>query len=228
MRTALSPRILSVVVLVATACSALLAVSTPVFAQCAANPPLLNYSGTGRNPCLCLIPNDQAGVVFQPPASDFPLEVLSVNIYWGSTFGGNPSSLEQAIHVYQGGLPNPGAPLFTLPGPTLLDGQMNSFNLGVIPFSQGPVTVTLEILNQSSGQTFASSVVDDAAGCTAGRNVVFTGGQWSDACTAGVNGDWVFELVYRPCWTPVAVETKTWSTIKRLFDEASEDAPPEP
>ncbi len=187
-------------------------------AQCAAKPPLLNYTGAGRNPCLCLIPNDQVGAIFQPPAADFPLEVLSVGIYWGSQFGGNPASLEQAIHIYQGGLPNPGTPVFTLPGPTLVDGQMNAFNVGNVQISQGPITVTLEILNQSSGTTFNSSVVDDAAGCTNGQNVVFTTGQWVDACNAGVMGDWVFEMVYRPCWTAIPIEAPTWSAIKRLYD----------
>lgn len=208
--------------------STLAASSTTVEAQCAANPPLPNHNGMGLNPCLCLIPNDQVGAVFQPPAMDYPLEVLGVNIYWGSTFGGNPSSLEQAIHVYQGSLPNPGTPVYSLPGPTLLDGQMNNFNLGVIPIASGPITITLEVLNQSSGQTFASSVVDDANGCTMGQNVVFTSGSWSDACNAGLTGDWVFELVYRPCWTPVAVEDKSWSVIKRMYDDIESEEPRDP
>ena len=89
-------------------------------------------------------------------------EILKVGIGWGSQFGGAPQSLEQAIHIYQGGLPNPGAPIFTLPGPLLNDGFINEFDLELIPGNKvipsGPFTVTLEFLNQNAGDIFAPSV----------------------------------------------------------------------
>jgi hypothetical protein len=162
------------------------------------------------------------GVVFSPPAADFPLEVLKVSVYWASQFGVAPAQTEQAIHIYNAGLPNPGIPIFTLPGPTLVDGQLNTFNLeplpGAIVVSQGQIAVTLEILNQSAGNAFAPSVVDDQNGCQgANQNIVFASNQWLDACTQGVNGDWVFELEYRPCTPPVQIDPGTWGTIKGLY-----------
>jgi hypothetical protein len=190
-----------------------------VLAQCAAKPPLQNWDAANRNPCLCFIPGEEAGAIFTAPAADYPLEILQVGIYWTSQFGGNPASLEQGIHIYAGGLPNPGAPVFTLPGPTLTDGILNVFILGSpVQINSGPFTVTLEFLNQSSGNQFASSLAEDGpAGCRPGQNVVFTGGQWSDACVLGVGGDWVIEVVYRPCAPPVPVDQTTWGAIKALY-----------
>jgi hypothetical protein len=142
--------------------------------------------------------------VFQAPAADYPLEVLRVGIGWGSQFGGAPQSLEQAIHVYAGGLPDPGAPIFTLEGPVLNDGAINQFNLeptpGTIAIDSGPFSVALEFLNQNAGNLFAPSVVSDGAGCHPGRNLIYAiPGGWLDGCSAGLSGDWVFFVVYRPC-----------------------------
>ncbi|MCK4774049.1 MAG: T9SS type A sorting domain-containing protein, partial [Candidatus Krumholzibacteria bacterium] len=121
-----------------------------------------------------------------------------------SQFGGNPAQIEQAIHVYAGGLPNPGSPVFTLLGPQLIDGVINEFNVeplpGEVSVGSGPFTITLEFLNNNSGDPFAPTVVHDGNGCQAGKNVVFAvPGGWFDACVLGVTGDWVFYVVYRPC-----------------------------
>ena len=139
-------------------------------------------------------PGEQAGAVFDLPAAEFPIEILRVGIGWGSQFGGTPQSLEQAIHIYAAGLPDPGAPIFTLPGPQLTDGVINQFDLAPIPgeiiINSGPFSVTLEFLNSNSGDIFAPSVVHDGNGCQAGKNVVFAiPGGWSDACLLGVTGD---------------------------------------
>jgi hypothetical protein len=141
--------------------------------------------------------------VFTIPAADLPAEIIRVGIGWGSQFGGAPTTLEQAIHFYAGGLPNPGAPIFSLLGPQLADGFINEFDLeamaSVVPVSTNPTTVTLEFLNSNAGDIFAPSVVHDGVACQPGKNVVFAvPGGWNDACALGVTGDWIFYAVYRP------------------------------
>ena len=106
------------------------------------------------------------------PPGDFPIEILKVGIGWGSVFGGAPDSLEQAIHIYEGGLPNPGAPMFSLLGPVLVDGVINEFDLEPLPgeiiIDSGPFTVTLEFFNQNANDVFAPTVVHDGpVGATA-------------------------------------------------------------
>lgn len=179
-------------------------------AQCPDEPPLGNYTGAAQVVCPCFIPGEQAGAVLTAPAGDYPLEILDVGIAWASQVGGAPQSLEQAIHVYAGGLPNPGSPIFTLPGPLMTDGFVNLFDLeqypGEIVVNSGPFTVTLEFLNQNAGDIFAPSVAHDGNGCQPGKNVVYVQpGGWNDACPLGVNGDWVFYVVYRPCVPTVGV-----------------------
>jgi len=165
--------------------------------------PLLQHStGTGSATCPCFITGEEAGVVFQIPAEHFPIEVLRVGIGWGSVFGGNPQQFEQAIHIYNGQLPNPGAPIHSTIGPQLTDGAVNEFDLepqiGEIIVPAGPVAVTLEFFNNNAGDSFAPSVVYDGNGCQSGLNLVKAiPGGWADACLLGVTGDWIFHLVYR-------------------------------
>lgn len=179
-------------------------------AQCPEAPPLGNYTGAAQVVCPCFIVGEQAGAVFTAPAAHYPLEVLDVGIAWASQFGGAPQSLEQAIHVYAGGLPDPGSPIFTLPGPVMTDGFINQFDLepypGEIVVASGPFAVTLEFLNENSGDIFAPSVAHDGNGCQPGRNVVYVQpGGWVDACPLGVTGDWVFYVIYRPCTPSVGI-----------------------
>jgi hypothetical protein len=171
-------------------------------AQCPTEPRLDNFTGAGSVACPCFVEGEQAGAIFNLPAGDFPIEILKVGIGWGSQFGGNPDQLEAAIHVYAAGLPAPGAPIFTLPGPQLTDGVINEFDLeplpGEIVVGSGPFMVALEFLNDSAGDIFASSLVHDGNGCQPGRNTVrVDGGGWNDACALGVTGDWVFYIFYR-------------------------------
>lgn len=184
-------------------------------AGCPERPPLQAFTGAGRITCPCFAATEQAGVVFTAPAADYPLEVLRVGIAWGSQSGGTPASLERAIHVYAGGLPNPGSPVFTLEGPVLNDGAINQFDLeplpGAIVIPSGPFTVALEFQTANAGNAFAPSMVHDGNGCQSGKNAVFAvPGGWHDACALGVSGDWVVFVVYRPCvgTTGVATETK--------------------
>ncbi|MFC1800149.1 FlgD immunoglobulin-like domain containing protein [Candidatus Eisenbacteria bacterium] len=178
------------------------AMAFPLMAQCPDEPPLANYTGTGATVCPCFIAGEEAGAVFEAPAEHYPIEILRFGIGWASQFGGGPQSLEQAIHVYENGLPAPGTPIFTLEGPVLTDGYINEFNLepfaGEIIVDSGPFAITLEFLNANSGNIYAPSVYSDANGCQAGKNVVFAiPGGWYDACILGVTGDWVMYAIYR-------------------------------
>lgn len=177
------------------------AVSSTAHAQCPTKN-VRNYTGGGQTVCPCFASSEEAGSVFTPPAGDFPIEILKVGIGWGSVFGGAPQSLEAAIHVYAAGLPNPGAPIFSLDGPLLTDGAINVFNLEPLPgqiiVNSAPFTVTLEFENENAGDPFAPSVVHDGNGCQSGKNVVYAiPGGWSNACSLGVSGDWVFYVDYR-------------------------------
>jgi hypothetical protein len=169
-----------------------------------------NFSGGGRTTCPCFVMDEEAGAVFTAPPGDYPLEILRVGIGWGSQFGGTPSSLENAIRIYAGGLPNPGAPIFELEGPVLTDGAINQYDLepypGRILVQSGPFAATLEFLNENAGNQFAPSVVHDANGCQPGKNLIFAiPGGWNDACALGVTGDWVFYVVYQPCVSTTGV-----------------------
>ncbi|HMB68898.1 MAG TPA: FlgD immunoglobulin-like domain containing protein [bacterium] len=178
-------------------------VSASARAQCPEEPPLLNFTGGGQVVCPCFIAGEEAGAVLTPPAGDLPIEVLRVGVVWASQFGGSPQSLEAAVKVYGAGLPNPGAPVQTLPGPVLTDGFINEYDLeplpGQIVINSAPFSVTLEFLNDNSGDIFAPSVAHDGNGCQPGKNLVKAiPGGWFDACALGVTGDWVFYAVYRP------------------------------
>ena len=136
-----------------------------------------NYTGSAQVICPCFVPGERAGVVLQAPPQDYPLEILQVGIAWGSQFNGNPAQVEQALKIYEGGLPNPGVHIYELLGPQMTDGFINVFNLQPLPgnkiISAGPFTIALEFLNQSSGDVFASSVAHDGNGCQGGKNVVY-------------------------------------------------------
>ena len=161
-----------------------------------------NYTGGGQVTCPCFVAGEQAGAVFTLPAAAYPIEILRVGIGWGSQFGGSGQTLGAAINIYAGGLPNPGSPIFSLPGPQLTDGAINEFNLGPLPgeivIPSGAFTVALEFDQDNAGDVFAPSVVHDGNGCQAGKNVVFAiPGGWQSACALGVGGDWVIYVKYR-------------------------------
>jgi hypothetical protein len=169
---------------------------------CPEEPAFQNYTGAGSSACPCFVAGEEAGAVFQIPAEHYPIEILRVGVGWGSLFGGNPTQFEQAVHIYNGQLPNPGARIHTVTGPLLSDGVINEFDLepeiGEIIVTSGPVAVTLEFLNNNAGNSYAPTLVHDGNGCQSGLNLVKAiPGGWSDACALGVTGDWVFHLVYR-------------------------------
>jgi len=190
----------------------ILALSTlagSAFAQtCPEVGPINPYQGAGVTTCPCFVAGEEAGSVFTTaliPASEFPIEITKIAFAWGSVGGGQPQSLEDAVVVYGAGLPNPGAPLFTLPGPVMTDGFINEFDiasqwpgLGPVIINAPPFTVALRFANDNNVPPYPPSMVHDGNGCTAGRNVVKVNGAfWFSACTLGVSGDWVTHVQYR-------------------------------
>jgi len=169
-----------------------------------------NDSVTGTSdgtPCTCFLPGEIPASWLTIP---FDGTLVGVQVFWQSSFGGQPDSLEMAVNVYAGGtFPTPGAILSSVAGPTLADGVLNEFRfedppIDVVPISV-PVTagqsivVGVEILNQSSGNLFAASASYDQDGCQASRNAVLTDpGGWVDACPQGVTGDWAIRAIVVP------------------------------
>ncbi len=188
--------------------STLVAALFPLLAQaalaqgpCPTEPTLNNHTGAGSTACPCFVAGEMAGAIFDVPAAHYPIEILRVGVGWGSIFGGGSQSLEQALRIYPAGLPNPGTPIFELPGPVLTDGFINEFDLEPLPgqviVTGGPFTVALELANASQAP-FGASFVHDGAGCQPGKNVVFANpGGWTNACSLGVSGNWLFHIVYR-------------------------------
>ena len=164
--------------------------------------PLENADGPPSVVCPCFEAREEAGVVFELPAEEYPIEILRVGIAWTTQLGGQGQSAERLIRIYDGGLPDPGDPIFQLPGPVLTLGVINEFDLeplpGEITIDSGPFLVSLQFQDRNAGQVFAPSVVHDGNGCQPGKNAVFaTPGGWNDACALGLTGDWSFHVVYR-------------------------------
>jgi len=182
---------------------ALVLTGSPVTAQeCPEEPPLQHYTGGGSVVCPCFVAGEEGGSVFEAASEHYPIEILRVGIGWGSLYQSNPQQLAEAIPIYDSGLPDPGTPIFSFPGPLFSDGFINEFDFEPLPgeviIDSGPFTVTLEFLVSNAGDPYASSMVHDGNGCQAGKNVVFAiPGGWYDACALGVTGDWVVHVIYR-------------------------------
>jgi len=167
---------------------------------CPDEPDLAHWTGAGTVVCPCFVTGEEAGAVFEAPPAHYPIEILHIQIAWGSQLGGAPDQLEGSLNLYAGGLPNPGVPQFSLPGPVLSDGFINDFDIELLPgnkiINAGEFTVTLGFGNDS--QIFSPSMVHDGNGCQGGKNVVKAiPGGWFDACSLGVSGDWVVSVIYR-------------------------------
>jgi hypothetical protein len=181
---------------------ALVAWAAPARAQCPEQGPFQYWTGAGTTIVPGFVAGEEWGTVFNNiPAAHYPLEVLRVGFGWGSVFGGAPQTLEDSIRIYNGGLPNPGAPIATLAGPVLTDGVINEFDLEPLPgqilVNSGPITATIRLFNPTPG--LGPAPVHDGNGCQSPRNVIFAvPGGWLNACSAGVSGDWQVHLVYRP------------------------------
>ncbi|MFQ5430565.1 MAG: hypothetical protein ACE5E1_09680 [Phycisphaerae bacterium] len=137
--------------------------------------------------------------------------IVAVQIGWLSQGGGQPQSLEQAIHIFadDAAFPTPGTELETLVGPVLTDGALNEFRFvddqGAIPLNV-PVTagqqfyVTLEFANPTNIAAGTPSLFVDVSACQNGKNVLFGnvppfGFGWFDFCFIGISGDIVIRAV---------------------------------
>lgn len=185
-------------------------------AVCPDEPALMNWQGAGSVTCPCFAASEEAGAIFQAPASHYPIEILRIGVGWGSALGGQPDSLEDALRIYPGGLPSPGVAQFETLGPVLRDGFINEFDLSAATgnriIQSGKFMVTLVFGVANAGVLTAPSVVHDGNGCISGRNTVGSfsfPGFWRDACSLGVTGDWVFQVVYRRvhCQAPCPGDT---------------------
>jgi hypothetical protein len=163
-----------------------------------------NWVGTSTVACPCFVTGEEVGAVFVAPPEDYPIVVDSMSIVWGSLFGAPPST-EEAVHLYDGELPNPGAPIASIADPVLLDGEFNVFTFdgpeSERTIDSGPFTLTLEFRHASD--ILAGAPVHDGAGCLPGRNVVYAiPGGWTDACTLGVSGNWFIRATYHSVCNP--------------------------
>jgi len=187
--------------------------------DCPTEPTVQNFVGGGSTACPCFNTDEEAGAVFPVPVEHFPIEILAIGVGWGSLFGGNPVQVEQAIHIYNGKLPNPGDPIFRLTGPSMTDGVINEFNIdaaGHVLVQQAPVAATLQFQLSNANNIYAPTLVHDGNGCTSGMNLIKAiPGGWMDACSAGITGDWVFHLVYRQvnCLSDVDDGIRTITTV---------------
>jgi len=192
-------------------------------ADCDPEPPAQNHSGGGSIACPCFVPGEQAGSVFDNiPVDHYPIEIRSVGIGWGTVFGGQGATIERAIHIYEGALPDPGTPSFSLVGPQLTDGAINVFDLQPIPgdkiVDSGPFTVAIEFETMNVNQVFVPSIVNDGNGCQAGRNLIFAQpGGWMEACGTGMSGDWVITVTYSKTECDVPIEVTSMGTMKANF-----------
>ena len=168
--------------------------------------------GNSGTRCECLVPGEHAAVGLDSPCDG---DIVAVQVFLGTAFGGDPKVTEQGIHIYDGSsfpdhgdvhLQNAGGVDATIPGPSLVDGQLNEIRFLdstadtvplSVPVSAGQTfVVSLEFLNDVTNNPFASTVVWDMDGCQTGRNGNFViPGGWQDSCLIGVTGDWMIRAV---------------------------------
>ena len=168
--------------------------------------------GSQTTICSCFIPGDEVASWLTSPCDG---DIVAVQVLWRSLFSGAPTSQETAIRIYDAGsfptpgavLPNQGAVPAVIQAPLLADSlsgneyrhldQAMTTPLSVPVANGQTVAVSLEIFNQSSGNSFAPSTVYDLDGCQPSLNGVLTTppGTWTDACLLGVTGDWVIRAV---------------------------------
>lgn len=160
---------------------------------------------------LGFVPGEIGAATFHAPDDLFPLQVLRVQFFWTSFQGGQPDSLQEAILVYEGALPNPGLPIFESAGPTMVDGFMNEFDLSpfnIIIEEPGPFTVGLQFSKDApNGNQFAPSLVTDIDGCQFGLNPIHAiPGGWLDICLFGVSGDLVIRAIVQQTEVPCVAD----------------------
>ncbi len=146
-----------------------------------------------------LLDGDLILSVFYPDESLYPFRLVGAEIYWVSEAGGADPVTAAALHVYEGGNELSFNLLDSVADPTLLDGEMNQFDLSPLDlaFASGPVGIALE-LNEDTGPGGPGVALDDD-GCTNDRNFLFRPGDgWSEGCYLLFPGDCVIRLLVEP------------------------------
>lgn len=154
--------------------------------------------------CPCFAPNEEVAVWLTSPCDG---NIVALQIFWKSQFGGAQVRLEESINVYNAGrYPFPGALKQEFLAPQMIDGGINEYRFAdenqTVPISI-PVTqdetfvVSLVMFNSNENDVFAASVASDRDGATPGRNAVFTTnfGGWQTNEALGVAGDWIIRAV---------------------------------
>jgi hypothetical protein len=163
--------------------------------------------------CPCFAVNECAAAWLTSPCNG---NIVAVQVFWRSQYGGQPLSLEESITIYAAGtFPTPGAIMqnnyppyqnAVLEGPVLTDGVLNEFRYldenSTIPI-QVPVTtgqrfvVSLQFANANNVPPYVlPSIVYDTNGCQAQKNTVrYASGTWVNACALGVSGDWMIRAI---------------------------------
>ncbi len=88
--------------------------------------------GNSGTTCSCFQPGESAAAWLTSPCFG---DIVAVQVFWRSQFGGGPGSTEMAISIFcDGTFPTPGAVLVNqdsspaiVTGPTLSDGVLNEF-----------------------------------------------------------------------------------------------------
>ncbi len=159
--------------------------------------------GGSVNVCPCFTQGEEAAVWLTSPCDG---NIVGIQVFWKSFFGGAEQVIEDAILVYEGGtFPNPGPLKDELLAPLMTDGGLNEFrfkdeNQSVpisIPVSEGEeFVVSFVFFSNNASDTFAPSVVSDDSGCQQQKNAVrVNGNSWQNACSLGVSGDWVIRAI---------------------------------
>lgn len=135
--------------------------------------------------------------------------LVAVQVFWRSLFGGAAQSIEDSIDIYRAGtFPNPGDLAQEIGGPVLTDGVLNEYRYldenNTIPLSvpvaQNETVAVALTFAEAPDPSEGPSVVNDADGIQPNRNAIYAdlgGGNfmWFSNSTLGVNGDWVIRAV---------------------------------
>lgn len=139
--------------------------------------------------------------------------IVAVQVYWASVFGGAPQSIEDSITVFeQGAFPEPGpvmqngiAPFqdVIFEAPVMTDGFLNEFRYLdegqtveiSVPIAQNEVFIVSFRFAETPGP-FGPSVVTDTDGCQSGKNAIDAspGGWTGDFCDK-ISGDFFIRAV---------------------------------
>lgn len=153
--------------------------------------------------CPCFVQGEEAAVWLTSPCDG---NIVGIQVFWRSFFGGADQVIEDSILIREGGtFPNPGPLKEELLAPLMTDGGLNEFrfldeNLTIpisVPVTEGEeFVVSFVFFSNNASDLFAGTLVSDDSGCQPQKNAVrVNGNQWTDACALGVSGDWVIRAI---------------------------------